>query len=163
MGTKYSDDLALITSAPFNNPPPSRRKDGRERVAIDAFEVAVGDLDSADIIALTRLPSTANIISLRVGWDDLGTTATFDLGLYTAAGAAGDTDIFATAQAGGTAQALTEYRYSLLNLDTAGKAIWELLGLSVDNGKEYDIALTLTASSAPAAGTIAYDIRYVID
>jgi len=160
----------VIVNAPHSNYPPSRRKDGRVRVAADAFEVLTTDLDAADIIVLCRLPSYANIIELKVASDALGTTLTADIGIYETTGVVADVDAFGTAVVFSAATPLTDYRFEAAgaagtpsNRDAAGKAIWELLGLTVDPNKQYDIALTVVTSTTPAAGTIAYDIRYVTD
>ena len=164
MTTKYSDDLALIINAPHTAYPPSRRIGGRVRVATDAFEVATTDLDVGDIIVLARLPSYANITELKIASDDLGTTLTVDIGIYEINGAVADADVFSTGvDLAAAATNLTDYRYEVANRDTAGKALWEMLALTVDPNKAYDIALTVATSGTPAAGTIAYEIRYAVD
>ena len=40
------------------------------------------------------------------------------------------------------------------------KSLWQALGLAADPGKQYDIAVTLTAA-AGSAGTIALKMQYV--
>jgi hypothetical protein len=94
------------------------------------------------------------------------TTCAGDIGLYDLptvnAGAAVDSDLFATAQAlssalDGTNVLREATTITVPNLD---KPIWALLGLTADPGKWYDVAVTLTAA-AGSSGNIALKGRFI--
>jgi hypothetical protein len=110
-------------------------------------------------------------VSEIVFWaPDIGTTTAGDVGLYDitengATGAVVDADFFASAQALNAGPYnnvdLTFEAGAAGGLITNGeKRIWEMLGLTADPNKKYDVVLTLTGA-ADAAGTALFRMRYV--
>jgi hypothetical protein len=122
--------------------------------AAGASVYRVGKVRSSDYYHQLRVVTTA----------DMGTTTTVDIGLYrvsdsaTAPGAVVDQDFFAstlslkdnaivTTGSGVNAADQTFEAAAAGGLITnAEKQIWEALGLSVDPGLEYEVALTLTGA-----------------
>ena len=109
-----------------------------------------------------QIPSNAVISSLKMWTDALSTSVVLDIGVYdtTENGGAAVTDnLFASGVDASSAIAGVEYRYSALDIDTAGKQLWDLLGLSADPGKCYDIVVTADATMT-AGGGIVLDCKY---
>jgi hypothetical protein len=135
--------------------------------ACGTVEVAAAD-DNNSVYRMARIPSNARILSL-VAFNDAITLAagatSFDLGLHQTAangGAVADSDAFASAvnfQAASTAG--TELRYEAANIDGIEKRLWELLGLTSDSQREYDVAFT-GISVGDVAGTISLEILWTV-
>lgn len=121
--------------------------------AAGASVYRVGKIRSADFYDQLRIVTTA----------DMGTTTVVDVGLYNlgttaAPGTVVDQDFFAsslslkdnaivTTGSGVNAADQTFEAGAAGGLITnAGKRVWECLGLSVDPGVEYEVALTLTGA-----------------
>lgn len=82
------------------------------------------------------------------------TAGSISLGLYLPnTGAVVSANLFATAVSAASAVPVTEERYTNLALTTAGKRVWELLGLSADPVLVYDVVGTSTIV-ATVAGTL---------
>lgn len=82
------------------------------------------------------------------------TAGAISLGLYVPnTGVVVSVALFATSINCASAVVLTDERYVNLALTTAGKRVWELLGLSSDPGVSYDVVGTST-TGATAAGTL---------
>ena len=131
------------------------------------FEAATGDLDAADSIRLTRLPTNARVIEIKLGADNLGAALTVDVGIYDTNGTVVDVDEFASAfildSAIFEAAGVVVFDAAATDVARHGDRLWERLGFSTDPGGQYDIALTVVTSTTVVAGTIAYAIYYVID
>lgn len=125
--------------------------------------IGVAAVDAAASIGstyrLARVKSSDLLAELLLSCTAI-TTAAGDIGLYDIpsvnSGAVVDVDLFASAQSLAVALANTDVlresgTVTVANLD---KKLWQILGLSADPGKQYDIAITLTAA-ATAAGTVA--------
>ena len=95
MGTKNTDLVANFEATPQvkNN---AAELHGVLRTAHGTVELAAGDSDNDDIVMLAPIPSNAAVPSLFVGSDTFGGSATFNVGIYTTAGAVKDEDVFAT-------------------------------------------------------------------
>ena len=138
---------------------------GRVKSAAGTVEAVSGD-SIGSTYRLARVPSNARVREVVLQCDAI-TTCAADFGLYDtlANGAAVvDADFFASAQS--LAAALTGTNI-LREAGAAGgdvanveKQIWEILGLTADPKKYYDIAATLTAA-AGSAGTVSLDVGYV--
>jgi hypothetical protein len=101
-----------------------------------------GRVKSSDVIHGISFASTAL------------TAGALSLGLYTPnTGAVVSVALFATSVNCASAVVVTEERYTNLALTTAGKRVWELLGLSSDPVLVYEVAATST-TAATAAGTL---------
>lgn len=138
--------------------------------AVGLYELANGD-SIASIYRLVRVPSNARISQILLSCDAI-TTCAGDVGIYQTAGNGGavvDVDFFASAQSLASALANSDITHEADPADAGAgfgksdteKALWEALGLSVDPGIEYDIALTLTAA-AGSAGTVSLKARYTV-
>ena len=133
----------------------------------ELLTVEVPDSANADSVIIGAVPVDAVISSLRFACDDLGTAGTVDIGFYkrNADGTytAVDADAIANnIDVNAAAVALTEYRFSVLNIDTIQKSAWELAGLSAKPayGDLY-IGLT-TDTGTTAVGTVSVMIDYSI-
>lgn len=159
MTTKNSDLVANFEASPqvFNN---AALLGGELRVAQGTIELVAGDSTDNDIVMLAPVPSNASIKSLQVGSDNLGGTCTYNVGIYTDAGAVKDEDFFATSVA--DAAALAELRYEAADLNTTGQQLYEMAGDSDDPGGYYYIAVTFNATGG-TAGDMAFIIEYVVN
>ncbi len=133
---------------------------GVMRVAQGNVALAAGDSTDNDIVMLAPIPSNASIKSLQVGSDSLGGSCTYNVGIYTDAGAVKDEDFFATSVADGAA--LAELRYEAADLNTTGQQLYEMAGDSSDPGGFYYIAVTFNATGG-TAGDMAFIIEYVVN
>jgi hypothetical protein len=136
--------------------------------------VGMGELSAtasiASIVRLVRVPSNARISRVLLSCDAI-TSAAADIGIYDVArrnsGAVVDVDFFASAQSLAAALVNTDVGHEADPADAGAgfgladveKMLWQALGLTVDPGIEYDIALTLTAA-ATAAGTVVLRTTY---
>lgn len=133
---------------------------GSVRIAQGNIALAAGDTGNADIVMLAPIPSQAVVTSIQVGTDALGGSCTYDIGIYTSAGAVKDIDIFATSVADGAA--IAELRYEALGLETTGQRLHVQAGDTVDPGGYYYIAATFDAAGG-SAGDMAFMIQYVVN
>lgn len=117
---------------------------------------------------LHRIRSSDRVSSIRYWALDIGTTGAFDLGLYDTAkngGAVVDADFFASAvavNAGPYAGVDITFEAGAAGglITNAEKRIWEMLGLTADPFKDYDVTMTLTAAT-DATGTVLVRTQYV--
>ena len=133
---------------------------GSVRIAQGIIALAAGDTGNADIVMLAPIPSQAVVTSIQVGSDALGGSCTYDIGIYTSAGAIKDIDIFATSVADGAG--IAELRYEALGLETTGQRLHVQAGDTVDPGGYYYIAATFDAAGG-SAGDMAFMIQYVVN
>ena len=157
MGTKNSDLVAKFEATPqvLNNP---ALLHGVQRVAQGTIELAAGDSNDNDIVMLAPIPSNAVISAIQIGTDTFGGSCTFNVGIYTSAGVVKDEDCFASAVA--DAAAMADVRFEAADINTAGKAIWEIAGDSSDPGGHYYIAATMAAAGG-TEGDMSFCIHYV--
>jgi hypothetical protein len=131
--------------------------------------VAIANGDSiASKYLVCSIPSNAIPISARVTSPDIGTTTAADVGLYQTTangGAVADVDFFGSAvslSGGALAKSdITNENGAVATPANGEKPVWELLGLTADSGRDYDVVLTLTAA-ADAAGSVLLEIDYAI-
>jgi hypothetical protein len=159
MTTKNSDLVANLEASPqvANK---AQELQGVLRIAQGNVALAAGDSTDDDIVMLAPIPSNASIVSLQVGSDALGGSCTYNVGIYTDAGAVKDEDFFATAVADGAA--LAELRYEAANLNTTGQQLYTMAGDSTDPGGFYYIAATFAATGG-TGGDMAFIIEYVVN
>lgn len=128
------------------------------------LEAVSGD-SIASVFRLARVPSNARISRVLLSCDAI-TTCAGDVGVYDVAavnsGAVVDADFFASAQSLATALANTDVTHEsgVFGVEDIEQPLWQALGLSADPGKQYDIAVTLTAA-AGSAGTVSLKVAYV--
>ncbi len=159
MGTKNSDLVANYEATPqVQNS--AGLLHGVVRVAQGTIALAAGDSDNNDIVMLAPIPSNATVSQLFVGSDTFGGSCTFNVGIYTSAGVVKDEDYFASAVA--DAAAMADVRFEAADINTAGKAMWEMAGDSSDPGGHYYIAATMAADGG-TAGDMSFNISYIVD
>ncbi len=123
---------------------------------------------SSDTIRLVRVPSSARISQVLFSSGDATTGGAVNIGIWQTVengGAVVDADLFASALAltGGPFENLDvtfesdEYTYA-----ESAKPLWEVLGLSTDPGREYDVVAEVSTTFNGADTTIALKVRYVI-
>lgn len=111
-----------------------------------------------------QLPSNAVISSLKLWSDALSASTTLDVGVSDTTANGGATvsqALFASAVAATSAVVAAEERYNALAISTAGQALWQLLGLSADPFKFYDICV-YPHVTVVAGGNIVLECSYTI-
>lgn len=144
----------------------SKVTNARLKEIVDTIELTNGD-SIGSTYRLGRVHSSWRIADLILYCDAI-TTCAADFGLYDTAAAGGavvDVDCFASAQSLATAitagtDVTKEAGTVFGDVANIRKAIWEVLGLSADPMKWYDVTATLTAA-AGSGGTLSLSIRYV--
>lgn len=120
--------------------------------------VATAVLAAADVgstYRFFRIKSNDLVASLRLDNIAFGGAAAVDIGLYDTAangGAVVDADFFASAVAVIAAQQQLDVtrESGVITVANMEKRVWELLGLSADPVKDYDVAATVTTIFAAA-------------
>jgi hypothetical protein len=143
---------------------PVRVAEGRLKESVATVEVAAAD-DNGSVYRMHRVRSDARVSSIEIANDAITGGTGYDVGVYDTnenGGAAVDDDVFASALDLSSAGGFTDrtYEATAANISKVEQALWELLGLSSDPGKEYDICLTADTVGT-AAGTIASRLRFV--
>ena len=157
-------DMVAVPRVPVN---PAKGAPGR------MFEVAGYVANAADdsansIHRFCRVPSNARISQILFSTRLSGSAGAFNLGVYQTVangGAVVDADLFASAYAITTPDKdnvdLT-YESDEYTEAESVKPLWEVLGLSADPCREYDIAATISTTYASAAIGQVLKVRYVI-
>lgn len=137
---------------------------------VDTIEVSDGANDDIAMINI-KIPVDALITSVKVANDDFGTSTTMDIGLYKQVGsgsgatftAVDDDCIAAAVDVATAAVALTEYRFSVKNIDTINKKAWEIAGESARPTayREYVLGFAFPAQTT-AAGTVSAIVTYIV-
>lgn len=124
---------------------------------IKTFEIAAAD-DDGSKYRLFSINSQNVIFQLHLVHDGITGGTDYDIGLYETVengGGVVDADLFADGISLATATAANAYKDGLVTIDKANlaKSIAELLSLSRDPNKEYDVVLTANTVGT-AAGTV---------
>lgn len=120
-----------------------------------------------DTIRLVRVPSNARISQVLLSCADASSTGAINIGIWQTVengGAVVDADLFGSAidLTGGPMEHLDvtfesdEYTYA-----ESAKPLWEVLGLSTDPNREYDVVAEVSTVFAGGPTTIALKVRYV--
>ena len=120
----------------------------------------------ADVEIVAKLPIDAVLPSIKLASDDLGTTGTLNIGFYkkntdgtyTAVSAAA---IASAINVNTAAVALTEYRFSVKDINTAKQKVWELAGLSARPAYSDMYVGVAAAAATTAIGTVSMFIDFV--
>lgn len=147
--------------------PPTRTpvnlRHGRLREQVATIEVAAAD-DDTSVYRLFRVHSSWRIDEIEILNDAITGGTSYDLGVHQTAqngGAVVAVGAFGTAIDMSSARvAPLKAVFEALNIDKIEKMLWEVLGLSVDPDREYDITLTANTVGT-AAGTISARLKYV--
>ena len=121
------------------------------------FEVAAGD-DDGSVYRLFRINSQNSLAYFHFFNDAITGGTDYDIGLYETVdngGAAVDADLFLDGGSMATASTANQIKDAMGSVDRAdyAKSVAELLGLTRDPNKEYDVAITGNTVGT-AAGTI---------
>jgi|DEB0MinimDraft_3_1074331.scaffolds.fasta_scaffold19566_2 hypothetical protein len=133
------------------------------RESVGTVEVAAGD-DDGSVFRFVRVPSNARISTVEYANDAITAGTDYDLGVYDTADAGGavvSVNLFGDALDLSSAHAFTDatYETTATNISKVDQELWQLLGLTSDPSKDYDICATgVTVGSA--AGTISLRVRY---
>lgn len=159
---------ADATPATLNNPGLAK---GTLLSVAGTVETGATDSDNS-VYRLVRVPSNAILRSVKLFNDDLDTNVSpaiaADVGVYQTAangGAVVDRDILATVITAlqGAVITGTELRFEVDDIADAQHRLWEVLGLTADPQRDYDICLTIeTVAATPAAGTITLVVEYTV-
>ena len=140
---------------------------GEVKHARGVVAISNGDSIASKFIACS-IPSNAIPVSVRLTAPDIGTTTVADVGLYQTTangGAVADVDFFGSAvslSGGALAKSdITNENGAVATPANGEKPVWELLGLSADSTRDYDVVLTLTGA-ADAAGSVLVEVDYVV-
>lgn len=155
---------ATATPVVFTN---AAKSNGDLKEAIGVVTPAA-DQAGNDILRMFRVPSNARISELLLCAADATTGGAIDIGVYETnenGGAVVDRDLFASALAltGGPFENTDvtfesdEYTYA-----ESEKPLWEVLGLSADPHKDYDICCTVETVFNGGPTVIVLKGRYVI-
>lgn len=162
MANTQSTELALLEASPPGIA--DRQKVGAKSVTTTG-NAEFDAVTAADTLQICRVPVDSNLISIQMGFDDLGGTETIDVGFYQAGapGAVINADAIIDGLSVAAAVAFAQYRYHTLNIDTTGKFMWELAGLAArPDYEEMDIVLTSATTTTPIDATVAWIIEYTL-
>ena len=157
-------DMVAIPRVPVN---PSKGAPGMVEEVAGYVENAADDSQNS-IHRFCRVPSNARISQVLFSTGDATTAGAINLGVYQTAengGAVVDADLFVSALdlTGGPFNNLDatyesgEYTYA-----ESVKPLWEVLGLTSDPGREYDVAATISTTFNAAAVGQLVKVRYVL-
>lgn len=132
---------------------------------VGTVEAAAAD-DNDSIYRMVRVPSSCRVTSVLVASDAVTGSSDVNVGVWQTAangGAVVSENIFADAVDLSSAVAFTENLLETTATDIVKveKRLWELLGLSADPYRDYDICLKAVAA-ASAAGTYAMKVKFVM-
>lgn len=131
---------------------------------VATLAVAAGD-DDTSVYRFCRLPSNAVIMKIDLFNDAITAGTDYNLGLYQTAangGADADENLFGDAIDLSSARvAPLDATHEILDINKAEKRVWELLGLSADSGREYDLCLT-GVTVGTSAGDITVKVYYTV-
>ncbi len=125
--------------------------------------------DTANSIhRFVRVPSNARISSVVLCTADATTAGAVDIGVYQTSengGAVVDADLFASALAltGGPFNNSDQtYESGEYTYAESVKPLWEVLGLTADSKRDYDIAWTITTTFDAVGTSAVLKVRYVV-
>lgn len=164
---RNSTAIADMVSVPNVLVNPSKGAAGILR-EVCGYVANAADDDATSVYRFCRVPSNARISQVLLSTGDATTAGAINVGLYQTAdngGAVVDADLFASALAltGGPFQNQDiTYESGEYTEAESAKPLWEVLGLTSDPKREYDVcAVISTTYQAAAVGTI-IKVRYVV-
>jgi hypothetical protein len=165
MANRTSTAIANMTATPkvLNNP---ARGVGELKEVVGVVTSAADDA-SGSVFRFNRIPSNARVSQVLLCAADATTAGAINIGLYDTAengGAAVDADLFASAVdlTGGPFNNLDvtfesgEYTYA-----ESEKPLWEVLGLSADPCKDYDLVAVVSTTFDGGPTSIRLAARFV--
>jgi hypothetical protein len=138
---------------------------GLLRESVGTVEAAAAD-DNDSIYRMVRVPSSARITNVFVASDAVTGSSDVNVGVWQTAangGAVVSENLFGDAVDLSSAVAFTDVILETTATDIVNveKRLWEMLSLTVDPMRDYDICLKAVAA-ASAAGTYSMKVRFVI-
>lgn len=135
------------------------------RESVGTVEAAAAD-DNDSIYRMVRLPSHARVTSILLASDAVTGSSDVNVGIWQTAangGAVVSENIFADAVDLSSATVFTEVLLETTATDIVKveKRLWELLGLTADPMRDYDLCLKAVAA-ASAAGTYAVKVKWTV-
>ena len=119
------------------------------------IDISGTDLATTEVLRMFTMKSSDRLLELYLTNTHTGSALTFDVGLYDVGnnhdGAVVDANLLATIT-DGTAATRTALFADILGDTDRGKALWELLGLSADPIKDYDVCLTAVTVTTVTEG-----------
>lgn len=166
MATVKSTQITNATATPkvLNN---SNVSVGEMKESIGVATVSATQA-SGDIIRFCRVPSNARISEVLLSTGDATLAGNIDIGVYQTddnGGAVVDADLFASALAltGGPFQNSDQtFESGQYTYAESAQPLWQVLGLSADSNREYDICATVTTTFDGADTTQVLKVRYAI-
>lgn len=135
---------------------------GRLRTLVGTVEVAAADDDNS-VYRFARVHSSWRISAIELFNDAITAGTAYHVGIHETAengAAAVDADVFATSVDLSSARvAPLDVTFEALDIAKIEKPLWEVLGLTSDPNKYYDLTMT-GATVGTAAGTISIRVRY---
>lgn len=122
---------------------------------------AASDSDTS-VFRFVRVPSNARIVSINRANTAITAGTSYQIGVHETAangGAAVSAGLFAATQDLSSASAGTLSRYLAASVANGEQALWQLLGLTADPKKDYDITMT-GVTAGTGAGTILLEVGY---
>jgi hypothetical protein len=147
-----------------------QQRAGREEALATTIALA-GVVADNEVIVMTEIPVNANITSIKMWSDDLGTTGDLNLGFYPGnitpstlvVGDAIDEDALATAiDVNAAATADVEVRFEVKDHNTTGDLAWELAGLSAEPAYGTFFICFTASEATTAAGDISLVVRHIV-
>lgn len=161
-------DSTLIAALEAGTRQPSHRYGGMVRESRSVATTLAAQA-SADIVRMVRVPSNARISSILFSAADATTAGAINIGLYDTmedgVGAVVDADLFASAldlTAGPYANAEQAFESGEYTIAESETALWEVLGLSADSNKDYDVALTVSTTFDGGPTSVALAAKFVM-
>lgn len=118
---------------------------------------------TTDLMRIIKdVPASTRIWGLLASANDLSAAGAFDVGVHQTVangGAAVSANIFATALAKNSNRAESFTEATTLKPTDRGKRLWELLGLTSDSRRTYDITATPSTSFTTTALTILLELE----
>lgn len=139
-----------------------------QMMEVAGLVTCAADDTQASIHRFVRVPSNARISSVLFSTADATTAGAIDIGVYQTSeygSAVVDADLFASAldlTGGPMLNQDVTYESGQYSYAESVKPLWEVLGLSSDPCREYDIAATITTTYNGAGTTQVLKVRYVI-
>ena len=131
--------------------------------AVGVVAKAASDNDTS-VFRMVRVPSNARIVSINRANTAITAGTSYQIGVYQTAangGAAASAGLFAATQDLSTASTGVQSRYLASAITTAEQRLWELLGLTADPQRDYDICLT-GVTAGTGAGSLMLEVHYTV-
>lgn len=169
-----SSQVTALETQPIVRPAPSENR-GNVRLRRGKLSVTTAMTDDVgDVLQMVRMGSRDVPLSIKVWNTDLDSngapTIAVDVGIYQpkpdGTATVLDADAFASAittlNAAADATEIMHEDKTANPITDRGQAMWELAGLTADDGKPKDIAFTLTAVAATGVtGTIVVEVLFI--